>query len=264
MEAMNAFEAMKDVPIDPSQPSAGAEAHRVWESILSQSATGELIGMMNFASLVELYESADDKIDALEHATREKVHARSFQRLGEEMGLCVTLNVNAPYWKRIRSAFLQSAGRGDFTACLVIQELMLESFAVSMYSAVAKAAQASRGTPAKLGRVYKTIAAEETEHLEHAIELLSEIYRRDPVGLRQTVASVHEDVMSVLAEMVAREDIRGDCLLCGRTCIKPSLPEVNLDIVQLRGGALNLYLKSLDRVGLPGDETLQWITRLPV
>jgi hypothetical protein len=42
------------------------------------------------------------------------------------------------------------------------------------------------------------------------------------------------------------------------------LPDVSLDIVQLRGGALNLYLKSLDRVGLPGEETLQWIARLPV
>jgi fatty aldehyde decarbonylase len=237
---------------------AGPEAHRVWESILSQSATGELIGMMNFASLVDLYEDAEDKIDALEHAAREKAHARSFQRLGKEMGLCVKLNVNAPYWKRIRSAFLSCAGRGDFTACLVIQELMLESFAVSMYSAVARVA------PGRLGRAYKTIAAEETEHLEHAIALLSEIYRRDPAGLREKVARVHEDVMSVLAEMVAREDIRGDCLLCGKTCIKPSLPEVNLDIVKLRGGALNLYLKSLDRVGLPGEETLQWITRLPV
>ncbi|MDQ6893075.1 MAG: long-chain fatty aldehyde decarbonylase [Acidobacteriota bacterium] len=240
------------------QLQAGAEAHRVWGSILSQSATGELIGMMNFASLVDLYEDPDDKIEALEHAAKEKAHARSFQRLGEEMGLCVTLNVNAPYWKRIRTAFVNSAGRGDFTACLIIQELMLESFAVSMYSAVARVA------PGKLGKAYKAIAAEETEHLEHAIELLSEIYKRDPAGLREKVAGVHEDVMSVLAEMVAREDIRGDCLLCGNTCIKPSLPEVRLDIVQLRGGALNLYLKSLDRVGLPGEETLQWITRLPV
>jgi fatty aldehyde decarbonylase len=237
---------------------AGAEAHRVWESILSQSATGELIGMMNFASLVDLYEDAEDKIDALEHAAREKAHARSFQRLGEEMGLCVTMNVNAPYWKRIRSAFLKSAGRGDFTACLIIQELMLESFAVSMYSAVGRVA------PGKLGKAYKTIAAEETDHLEHAIELLGEIFQRDPSGLQQKVAGVHEDVMSVLAEMIAREDIRGDCELCGKTCIKPSLPEVSLDIVQLRGGALNLYLKSLDRVGLPGEETLQWIARLPV
>jgi fatty aldehyde decarbonylase len=244
--------------IASDQLRAGAEAHRVWGSILSQSATGELIGMMNFASLVDLYEDADDKIEALEHAGREKAHSRSFQRLGREMGLCVTLNVNAPYWKRIRSAFLNSAGRGDFTACLIIQELMLESFAVSMYSAVARVA------PGKLGKAYKVIAAEETEHLEHAIELLSEIYRRDPAGLREKVARVHEDVMSVLAEMVAREDIRGDCLLCGKTCIKPSLPQVSLDIVQLRGGALNLYLKSLDRVGLPGEETLQWITRLPL
>ena len=262
MEAVRAMKAMEGVPGDPLP--ATTEARRVWASILSQSATGELIGMMNFASLVDLYENVDEKIEALDHAAREKAHARSFQRLGEEMGLEVTLNVNAPYWKRIRAAFVKSAGRGDFTACLIIQELMLESFAVSMYSAVATAARESGAASAKLGRAYKAIAVEETEHLEHAIELLSEIYERDPAGLREKVAAVHEDVMSVLAEMVAREDIRGDCLLCGKTCIKPSLPEVKLDIVRLRGGALNLYLKSLDRVGLPGEETLQWITRLPV
>jgi fatty aldehyde decarbonylase len=237
---------------------ASEEAQRVWGSILSQSATGELIGMMNFASLVDLYEDAEDKIDALEHALIEKGHARAFQRLGQEMGLGVTVNLNAPYWKRIRSAFVKNAARGDFTACLVIQELMLESFAVSMYGAVGRVA------PGRLGKAYKAIAAEETEHLEHAIRLLQEIFDRDPSGLEQTVAEVHEDVMSVLAEMVAREDIRGDCELCGKTCIKPSLSEVSLDIVQLRGGALNLYLKSLDRVGLPGEETLQWIARLPV
>src|SRR6266496_130610 len=46
-----------------------------------------------------------------------------------------------------------------------------------------------------------------------------------------------------------KEDIRGDCELCGKTCIKPSLPEVSLDIVHLRGGALNFFLKSLDLVG---------------
>lgn len=240
----------------PWEPSA--EAQRVWGSILSHSATGELIGMMNFASLVDLYEDAEDKIEALEHALREKLHARSFQRLGQEMGLCVTVNLNAPYWKRIRSAFTKSAGRGDFTACLIIQELMLESFAVSMYGAVGRVA------PGKLGKAYKAIAAEETDHLEHAIRLLQEIFDRDPSGLQRKIAGVHEDVMSVLAEMVAREDIRGDCELCGKTCIKPSLPEVSLDIVHLRGGALNLYLKSLDRVGLPGEETLQWIARLPV
>ena len=105
---------------------ASAEAERVWASILSQSATGELIGMMNFASLVDLYEDAEDKIDALEHAFIEKGHARAFQRLGREMGVPVTVKLNAPYWKRIREAFLKSAGQEERTgpaalACRTVQ-----------------------------------------------------------------------------------------------------------------------------------------------
>ena len=182
---------------------AGAEAERVWASILSQSATGELIGMMNFASLVDLYEDAEDKIDALEHAFIEKGHARAFQRLGREMGVPVTVNLNAPYWKRIRSAFLKSAGRGDFTACLVIQELMLEFLAVSRYGAVARVA------PGKLGR--HTRRSPPRDRAPRACHQASPgEFDRDPSGLQRTIAAVHEDVMPSSRNGGA-EDIRGDC-----------------------------------------------------
>ena len=71
-------------------------------------------------------------------------------------------NVNARYWKRIREAFLRLIAERDFMACLIVQEIMLESFAVASYARVGKVA------PGSLGKTFAAIAAEEEEHMEHA------------------------------------------------------------------------------------------------
>ena len=234
------------------------EACSVYGDILSQAVTGELVGMQNFAVLVGLYEDIDEKIEALEHAEIEKRHAMTFRSLAGDLGVTAIADLDAPYWKKISEAFLRSAAARDLTACMLIQEVMLESFAVSMYGSIGATA------PGRLGRTFTAIADEETEHLEHALKLFEGEFVRDPPWFEAKVSAVHDEVMTVLAEMVAREDPAGHCGLCHEACVKASLGLVGLDIVRLRGEALNLYLRSLDRIGLPGEKTLQWVTRLPV
>jgi fatty aldehyde decarbonylase len=234
------------------------EACSVYADILSQAVTGELVGMQNFAALVGLYEDVDEKIEALEHAEIEKRHAMTFRSLASDLGVTAIADLKAPYWKRISEAFLRWAGAKDLTACMLIQEVMLESFAVSMYGRIGATA------PGRLGRTFAAIAVEETEHLEHALKLFEREFVHDPMWFEAKVSAVHEDVMTVLAEMVAREDPGGHCGLCKNACVKSSLGLVDLDIVRMRGEALSLYLRSLDRIGLPGEKTLQWVTQLPV
>jgi hypothetical protein len=69
--------------------------------------------------------------------------------------------------------------------------------------------------------------------------------------------------MSILAEWTAKSDLKGHCGVCKGNCMKESLHDVNLNLAQIRGNALNLYLKTLDRIGLPPQKTLQWILNLP-
>jgi hypothetical protein len=52
--------------------------------------------------------------------------------------------------------------------------------------------------------------------------------------------------------------------VCHASCVKPSLFEVSLSAVQLRGASLQQYLKTLDMLGIPGQVTLTWVTQLPV
>jgi len=229
----------------------------VYADILSQAVTGELIGMQNYASLVELCQNTEEMMEAVEHSVSEMGHAVSFRKAAERLGVEVIVNTAAPYWARIRQAFLKHVRAGDYSACLIIQEVMLESFAVSMYHAVADV------TDGQIGKIFRAIGSEEESHLEHAIDELRAELQQDQDAFEDKVHELHEQVMTVLAEMVAAEDSVGHCELCAGECVKGSLHHIGLSSGGLRGRALNFYLETLDRIGVRGEKSLKWVADLP-
>ena len=238
--------------------SAGdVEVSRVWADILSQAVTGECIGMQNYASMAGLFDDIPSQIDAVEHAFNELTHARAFRAAADELGVAVIEDAQAPYWRRIRTAFLRHVEARDMTACLIVQEVMLESFAVSMYHAVAEV------TSGRLARTFGAIAKEEEGHLEHSIHELQVELARDHEAFEEKVGTLHEEIMTILAQMVARRDLCGPCGLCGSGCVKDSLHLVGLSTQELRGRALNYYLRTLDRIGVRGELSLRWVANLP-
>jgi fatty aldehyde decarbonylase len=240
-------------------PPATPDHYRaVFADILSQIVTGELVGAENFAALARLCTSAEDRAEAEEHAQNERSHAQAFRRAAEDLGVMIVVDLDAPYWKRIRTAFLRWAEQRDHVACTLIQEVMLESFAVSIYRAVSEVAQGA------LASTLRGIACEEEDHLEHAMQLLGEELQRDPAAFTAKVQRVHEDVVTVLAEMLGKKDSIGHCGLCSGTCVKDALHHVRLSVATLRGHALQSYLQALDRIGLPGERTLEWVANLPL
>src|SRR5271154_6897004 len=138
----------------------------IWQDILAQAMTGELLAAMNYVSLSEICDDPAEVADALEHAEGERGHAASFAAEGRKIGVSVTNNVDARHWKRLRQAFLRCIAERDFIACLIVQEIMLESFAVASYARVGKVA------PGSLGTTFAAIAAEEEEHIDHAMAIL--------------------------------------------------------------------------------------------
>src|ERR1700729_2806202 len=247
------------IAIDSANPCTSlSPSAAIWQDVLAQAMTGELIAAMNYTSLAEICDDPEEIADALEHADGERWHAAAFASEGRKMGLDVPNNVNAKYWKRLREAFLRCIADRDFIACLIVQEVMLESFAVASYTRVGKAA------PGSLGKTFAAIAAEEEGHIDHALEILRSERTKDPRLFDRKVYRLHLDVMTTLTEMVAKECRHGQCELCHSSCVKPSLSEVGLTTVELRGASLQQYLKTLDALGLPGEVTLQWVTQLPV
>jgi fatty aldehyde decarbonylase len=233
------------------------EQRAVITDILSQAITGELIGMSNFASLAGAIDDTHEKMEAVEHANCERMHAEGFMNIARQYGLEPLLNTEGYYWKSVRECFLKYASQKDFYACIIIQEVMLECFAVSMYHDVGNCLDN------EIGELFRNISAEETEHIEHSIELLQTEMNKDPLAFFKKVEAIHWDCMGILAEWTAKTDLKGHCGVCKGSCMKDSLHLVDLDVTKMRGNALNLYIKTLDRIGLPGQKTLQWIINLP-
>ena len=229
----------------------------VFADILSQAITGEVIGALNFATLSGLHDDVEEALAAIEHAESERTHALAFRAAARSLEIPVIENLDAPYWKRIRTSFLKWAAAGDRVACIVIQEVMLESFAVAIYALVGTA------SPGRLGSTFSRIAEEEEEHLGHSIAFLIAEREKDPENFDRKMEQIHDDVMTALAEMVSKEDRQGHCGLCHGSCVKPSLTEVALDLCEMRGRAINRYLISLDEIGVRGERSLQWLLRLP-
>ena len=161
------------------------EVFNVISDIYSQAITGELIGMSNFASLAETIDDPHEKMEAVEHADSERQHAEGFMAYAEKLGLNVNINLKGSYWNRIRQQFLNYAAQKDFIACVIIQEVMLEAFAISMYT---DAGNALGGESKKL---FLSIAEEEKEHMDHSVELLQDELRKDPNRFIQKFEEIH-------------------------------------------------------------------------
>ena len=230
----------------------------IWQDVLAQAVTGEMLAAMNYTSLSEICDDPAEIADALEHAEGERGHAAAFAAEGRKLGVEVANNVNARHWKRLREAFLRCIAQRDFVGCLVVQEIMLESFAVASYARVAKEA------PGSLGKTFARIAAEEEDHVDHAMAILRAERALDPLQFDDKVHRLHLEVMTTLAKMLAKECKDGHCEVCRESCVKPSLFEVSLSAAELRGASLEQYLKTLDALGLPGEVTLAWVAQLPV
>ena len=241
-----------------SDADAACSTGLIWQDVLAQAVTGELVAVLNYTSLAEICQDPDEVADALEHAESERGHATAFTAEGKKLGIEVPNNVNAKYWKRLRSAFLRQIDGRDFIGCLIIQEVMLESFAVASYKRVGQVA------PGSLGTTFAAIAAEEEDHIDHAMSILRAARALDVQRFDDKVHELHVEVMGILAQMFAREDGDGHCELCHGTCVKQSLPVVGLTSSELRGASLQHYLRTLDLLGLPGEMTLAWATQLPV
>ncbi|MGA8621159.1 MAG: ferritin-like domain-containing protein [Candidatus Sulfotelmatobacter sp.] len=230
----------------------------IWQDMLAQAITGELLAAMNYTSLSEICDDPEEVADALEHAQIERGHAARFAAEGRKIGVDVANNVDAKHWKRLRDAFLHCISGRDLIGCLIVQEIMLESFAVASYARVGKVA------PGSLGETFARIAAEEEEHVDHAMAILRAERALDAQRFDDKVYRLHLEVMTTLAKMLAKECKDGHCEVCHASCVKPLLFDISLSAAELRGASLQQYLKTLDMLGLPGEVTLAWVTQLPV
>jgi fatty aldehyde decarbonylase len=243
---------------ESAQKANVADRHLVFTDIYSYAITGELIGMANYAAMTALSDDPAEQMEFVQHADSERRHAQAFRKAAQLSGHWPRVNLEAQGWRDIRRVFAQEVGRKDLTACLVIQELMLESFAVALYEAVAEVAEPG------MASIFQAVARDEAQHVAHAVQELRGCRTANADEFDRTVERLNRDVMHHLAHMVAARDDTGPCGLCQGHCLKEAVATVGLAREELRGRAINQYLRTLDLIGVPGEKSLAWTARLPL
>jgi fatty aldehyde decarbonylase len=235
------------------------EFRNIVSDILSQAIAGEIVGMTNFAKLTGTVDDLQERMECIEHANGERHHAEGFISVAAKYDLPVLATLNGTYWTRVRSVFEKWADKKDFIACVIMQEVILECFAVSMYKDVGKALEDT-----EIGQLFLEISTEEEEHIEHSIEILRAEMAKDQEGFIAKMEEVHKDCMTILAEWTILRPCDDHCAVCQGECMKSNLALIGLEMRSLRGNALNLYMKTLDRIGIPSTTSLTWVLNLPI
>lgn len=242
-----------------TQETKAADFWLVATDILSQAINGEIAGMSNFARLTGTIDDIHEKMECVEHANCERSHAEGYIAIAKQFNLPVVITPEGRFWKRVQETFAHWADKKDFIACILIQEVILECFAVSMYHDVGMALKDNEA-----GQLFLSISKEEEEHIEHSIDLLRAELEKDPDGFMAKAEAVHYDCMTIMAEWSVIRNCDDSCGICAGDCMKTRLYAVGLDIKTLRGNAMNLYMKTLDRIGIPGVKSLEWVANLPI
>jgi len=242
---------MKTFRVLPSQRT-------VVRDLLSQAITAEWIGMSNFVTLADITDETQQKVQAVLQADARREHADGMINLATQFDLRPTGNTQGRYWRDFRLSFLKYARKGDYIACLIIQQIMFGSVVVSFYDDVGIELDNA------IGEFFCMLAEEQRDALNRAIDLLKPECRKSPDSFGRKLEEIHWDCMTALARWSARVDGAGHCGLCAGNCMKDSLHELNLSMTSLRENALKVYGITLERIGLPTHRTLPWIAGLPL
>ena len=237
-------------PTDPRYPT-------VYRDVVAHSVTGEAVGIEHYSRMIPLARSLDERLDLLEDAYHEKLHLMAMREVGHRLGVPEKADIDGPYWRKIREAFRSRADAGDLLGCYVMQDIVLETFAVVLYEAVLPGSD-----PFAAERI-RVIAAEERDHLAHGIHALGEAHGTDQAGLEQRVDYATERVARVLAEWIGPEECGPHCGVCNAECAKLDLHLLGVDMPATQGRFVGEYGAALRAIGFPASQVTRWLAQLP-
>jgi fatty aldehyde decarbonylase len=240
----------------PDHPRYNA-LHR---TIISHSMTGESIAIDHYAKMIPLARSIEERLELVEEAYHERTHLLSMSKVATDLGVTPVIS-DGYYWKKVREAFDKCVAAKDIEGCYVIQDIVLESYAIILYDALIP------GLEPKIAKKVEQIAKDEREHLEVGIKRLTETMRTQAAQSIERLEFANEHVARVLAEWVQPSDCTPVCGVCGDlegACAKSDLALINVDMNQVGADFAMLYGRTLRDVGCKPADVTRWLARLPI
>lgn len=212
--------------------------------LLSNAVVGELTAIENYARMVPLASTGKEKLDLLGQAREEGKHVRMLRALGQARGFTVLSHSVEPEWRAIRESFRAAADKKDLIACLLIQEVMVETTAIVTYRMLANGDSIDSHTR----RVAEAILGDELEHWETGLEKLAPLVAQQPESALGSLEWCHDAIMPELFSL-ANTSCEKLCDDIKVSCDTLDLGEIDADLVDLRAEATDHYLDTLNRIG---------------
>jgi rubrerythrin len=232
-------------------------AHRL---ILCQAITGEVVAIENYARMIPLARRTEDKLALLEEALHERGHIRTLRGLGKLLDLEPLEDAeHDPYWHDVRAAMDELVALSDLEAARFVQDVVLESYAVTLYRAVLPHVEPV------VRKKLEAIAADEEGHLVSGIVAFRSLLADNRCRAMAILDFGHGRVARRLAEWVAPSECRPLCGVCGALggrCGKPLLQELQLDTARLSADFAGVYGDALREAGLRPAEALRYVAEL--
>jgi fatty aldehyde decarbonylase len=239
--------------------SRGEKYYNLIAFISSNAIAGELTAINNYSEMVHLVPDLDTKLHLIHQAQEEAGHVKSLTALCNRLGVPVANRVVEPEWHKMRKNFSEAAQKGDLAACIIMQDVMIETMAIVLYRTMAGLESAD--TDAETTRVAKALLDDELEHLAFGNESVQRLAAADPDGVNDSLVWAHHRTMPELFHL-----IRNGCdTLCdelGVECGSFGVEEMKTDLDTLRMSALDTYVESLDRAGFDPKVTAPLIASM--
>jgi fatty aldehyde decarbonylase len=171
---------------------------KVLSFVISNAWMGENMAIQNYSEMVPLMESVESKIEAVGQAHEEAKHVLMLEKLARRLGFEVDPTMVEDEWASVRDSFHEAAGKGDLAACLIIQDLMVESLAIGLYSTFADEDNKDWET----SKVATGLLEDELRHLDIGIGRIRELMARQPEAVHDSLVWAHGRVMPKLFQMV--------------------------------------------------------------
>lgn len=223
--------------------------------IASNAIAGEIMAVENYSEMVPLIATTDEKIETVRQAADEAKHIQMLAKLGKRLSFKTKSHIVEPPWFNIRKHFSSAVGKNDLAACLIIQDLMVESMAIMLYKML------SRDTDPETTKLSDTILRDELDHLGIGINRIKDLMDKDPESVHDSLVWAHHRVMPELFSMISTschylcDDLEIECGGIG-------LDSLNSDIEQVRIEALEHYIETLDRTGFDTKTTMPLIASM--
>jgi fatty aldehyde decarbonylase len=162
--------------------------------LVANAVAAEIVAVENDSQMVHLLPRTADRIEMVDRAETESRHVLLLSRLGRRLQLEMPRRAVEPLWQAIRRQFAAAVAREDLAACLIIQDLMLESMVVPLYERLALPGDLEPEAAAVAGN----ILGEKLAHLEIGTWRLRNMLTADGETMSDSLRWAHHRVMSAL------------------------------------------------------------------